>query len=93
MRLYIFKPSESWAYCGGARIAIAENMESAARLFIDKDLAADSIESADDVCYAMCEGAVPEKRSREGVDVWILTESFPVAEAQPRIVLDDWNYA
>ena len=82
MKIYIFKPSKDWSYCGGALIVIANSLpevqemvkDGGSLIFLDDELAA---------------------KNEECSDKWTLVEFFeaPETEKKARIVYHDYNWA
>lgn len=80
MKLFIFSPVDSWEYCGGGYVVIAYDWEHAMQNFQDDD----------HKLYKMAED-VPEGKD---LYCWTLVDSFDVdTTLEPRVVLDDFNWA
>lgn len=80
MKIFIFKPSEHWDYCGGGKVCIAETFDSAAALFKKTDEDAKFFEHDF------------SKQPVEDYDNWVLVETFPTTETRERVILDDYNW-
>lgn len=76
MKLYLFKPSIRWRYCGGGLAIIAESFEDCQKLYDEK------------LFYS--EADIPE--DQRGYEIWVFVESFDVQGELPRVVLDDYNW-
>lgn len=80
MKLFVFSPVDSWEYCGGGYVVLAYDWEHALQNFQDDD----------HKLYKVAED-VPEGKE---LYCWILVDSFDVdSTLEPRVVLDDFNWA
>ena len=89
MRIWLFKPEDAWAYCGGGAAIIAETADDVERLWQGR-LKADG---------NAFEGGVwgrfwPIARAEDYRGRWVLVADFEVIDPGPeRIVMEDANYA
>ncbi|MBL0320521.1 MAG: hypothetical protein IPP74_14695 [Alphaproteobacteria bacterium] len=77
MKIYIFKPSSNWSYCGGGFVCIAESLEQAQSLAGDHKLFLTQ-EDADD--------------KPDSYYAWVLMETLYTNETEQRVVLFDYNW-
>jgi hypothetical protein len=77
MKLYIFKPSKRWRYCGGGLAIIAESFEACQTLISDEKL-----------FYS--EAVIP--KNQDDFYIWVFVESFDVVGEMSRVVLNDYNW-
>lgn len=79
MKIFIFKPSQCWSYCGGGLVILAESFEQCQSMFDEK-------------LHWREEEAEKEEYSFNN---WTFVESFVIDsfdEDKPRIVLSDYNW-
>lgn len=79
MKIFVFKPSEQWDYCGGGRVVIASSIEECNTMFGEYR----------GVMYEK-ESDIPKE---EFCRIWVLVESFDTNLTEKRVVLDDSNWA
>jgi hypothetical protein len=77
MKLFIFQPSDRWAYCGGCIAIVAPDLEAVSKLITDE-------------YFYENESDVPSEKSYH---IWVLAETFPTDETESRIVICDYNWA
>ena len=90
MYLWIFKPSENWAYCGGAAIVIAKTLHEAKKLFHTSDQLYESWDEED-----IHEFVTDEKnfKSKDEWNKWVLHEKLSLPDnTTPRVVLINFNW-
>ena len=86
MKIYIFKPSKSWLYCGGAIVILANSFRSAKDFLILDD---DSRAKKEPVVYK-----TEDENTHQDTEDWILDSEFEVVgEDTERVVLNNWNWA
>lgn len=85
MKIFIFKTSDQWSYCGGGRVVVAEDYDKAIAFFPD-DLFAKSEEEMTEI---NCKTGDREKVC----DLWVFVSSYDVGEVSEGIILDDYNWA
>lgn len=80
-KLFIFKPSETWSYCGGGRAVIADNWYEAVAYF------------PDDI-FGVTEKEIEKINEERNWDKWVLVATYGLEGDPPKgIVLDDHNWA
>lgn len=80
MKIFIFRPSKEWNYCGGGLVILASNLNACRELMghegetlLEKELE-ESLEFAS--------------------NIWILVDVFEVdTEQEERVILYDYNWA
>lgn len=82
MKLYLFKPSEKWRYCGGVIAVISPSFEEVQKVLDDHD------QGDEKVYYAEID--VPD--DGKNWSKWVVVESFEVQGELPRIVINDYNW-
>lgn len=50
-KIFIFKPSEHWSYCGGGRVVIAETFEEVEAMFPDDKMWVSEPDKTDETSY------------------------------------------
>lgn len=85
MKLYIAKPSDNWAYCGGGLVAIANDLEDLRELL-------KSTEYTDDMSIFNSEDEIGSGEF-DGLRKWVIVEVLEVGEIERRIVLFNYHWA
>jgi hypothetical protein len=90
LKLFIFKPHNSWSYCGGAYIIIAADFAAAATLLKQHEEHENNL-SPNELSKLIVDQT--ESPVNDTENHWVLVESFPVADPTPRVVFCSYNYA
>ena len=77
-KVYILKPSDSWEFCGGGRVAAVDSFQELKELFPD--------------CAIFMTEEEAEK-SKKISDIWVVVSNFTADIATSRIMLDNYNWA
>jgi len=104
MKVWIFKPTKYWEYCGGAIIIAANSIEDAQKLIDDKIQEEYEKEVAEGIWEHPSKGRCilhreeylqePKNDIMRVVDNWILYRVIECPEIKKaEIILEDWNYA
>lgn len=94
--LFLFKPANAWAYCGGATIICAALLEDAIVLgnALKNEMAEDGKYSANRVAETRHTDRGFVASGGGGVGVWVFVEAFHLAESRAvGLVFTDANYA
>ena len=87
MKLFIFKPSDQWDYCGGGLVVVASDFEMVKDVILESNYKnRDCVERF--VLYKT------ENKSNKDVYSWVLVDVFEVdANENERVVTLDYNWA
>ena len=95
MKLFVFKPSKYWNYCGGVLMATASSFEEACQRLKEK---LKEIGESNDVKFRKTDFDKKEWRRRFAAgtrtyDVWVLLYELNLEDGSPDICLVEYNYA
>lgn len=80
MKIFIFKPSDRWEYCGGGIVIIAQCLEDCQSMVTSERF----FRTQEDVNHTKMKGSSAYN--------WVLVEAFHTTEKEPRVVLNDYNW-
>lgn len=93
-RLFLFKPSKGWSYCGGATILCAESLDDA--IVLGNELKSEKTSDGHDAYRIAETSSYSPGFAREGEQycLWVFVEEFVLVEFRPvGLVFTNANHA
>lgn len=91
-KLWIFKPSDHWNYCGGVVIILSTNWEGC-KIAFDQWLAEESKRLKHTITAVIYQ---TQEETKEQWDAWVLWRTYEVPcvlRGHPQVELVEYNYA